>query len=416
MRVLFFAWTPLDPHAPVHGYGGGGWIEMLQRELNAKGVELGYTYLSETDEWYKYDGYSYYGVKSEKKSLKEKVLVGLNPKDISYEARRDAGYMQKFQKVIEDFNPDIIHVFGSEMCYGLITKYTEVPVVIHLQGILNVYWNAYLTPGVSLATYCLQSLNLKNIWSKYQQYWEWYRTCAREREILKNCKYFIGRTDWDKGCVSILAKGYRYFYGSEMLRTEYHNSLKREMPPKLTIVTTSSAAIYKGFDIILKTAKVLKERLGDDFIWKVFGNVEPKFYEKILHIKHEDVNVKLCGVGKPQEIVDTLSQSTLYFHSSYIENSPNSVCEAQLCGCPIIAQDVGGISSIVAHGEDGFLIPANDPYMGASRIIQLYEAKELNQRMGGESRKSAQKRHDREAIVTGLIETYKQIIESEAHE
>lgn len=413
MRVLFFAWTPLDPHAPTHGYGGGGWVGTLQKELNAKGIELGYTYLSDKDEWYKHDGYWYYKVKAEKKTLKEKTLVGLNPKNTYYEARRDHICLKKFQKVVEDFNPDIIHIFGSEQCYGLITKYTNKPVVIHLQGILNVYWNAYLTPGVSLATHCLQSLNPKNIWSRYQQYWEWYRTCAREREILKNCKYFIGRTDWDKGCVSLFSKGYKYYYGSEMLRDAFHKAPERQIPEKLSIVTTSSGAIYKGFDMILKTAKVLKEIIGDDFVWKVYGNVDPNFYEKHLKIRHEDVNIELCGVANANQLADSFSNCTLYFHPSYIENSPNSVCEAQLSGCPIIAQNVGGIDSLVKHGEEGFLVPSNDPYMATSRVLQLYEDKELNKRMGEASRRTATKRHDRDTIVSGLIHIYEQIIEIE---
>ena len=413
MRVLFFAWTPLDPQAPIHGYGGGGWVMTLQKELNARGIELGYTYLSDRDDWHKHDGYSYYGVKAEQKSLKEKILVGLNPRNTSFEAQRDEACMRRFQKVVEDFNPDIIHIFGSEQCYGLITKYTKVPIVIHLQGILNVYWNAYLTPGVSLSTYCLQDCNPKNVWARYQQYWEWYRVCAREREILRNCKYFIGRTEWDKGCASTLTKDYRYFYGSEMLRDAFHNAPERVQPDKLTIVTTSSAAVYKGYDMILKTAKILKDNIGDNFTWKVFGNVEPNFYEKLYGIKHEDVNVELCGVAKPAQLVEAFSSCTAYFHPSYIENSPNSVCEAQLSGCPVVACFIGGNESLVKHGEEGYLVPANDPYMAAARVLQLHNDRELNQRMGEASKQTASKRHDRETIAEGLIDIYKQIIKAE---
>lgn len=403
----------MDPHAPAHGYGGGGWIMPLQKELNARGIELGYTYLADNDDWHEHDGYHYYGVKAEKKSLKEKILVGLNPKNTYFEALRDDICLRKFQKVVEDFNPDIIHIFGSEQCYGLITKYTDVPVVIHLQGILNVYWNAYLTPGVSLSTYSLQDWNPKKNWARYQQYWEWYRVCAREREILQNCKYFIGRTDWDKGCASVLAKDYRYFYGSEMLRDAFHNAPERVQPERLTIVTTSSAAVYKGYDMVLKTAKVLKDNIGDNFTWKVYGNVAPEFYEKLQGIKHEDVCVELCGVAKPEQLVESFSKCTVYFHPSYIENSPNSVCEAQLSGCPVVACYIGGNDTLVKHGEEGYLVPANDPYMAAARVLQLHNDREINKRMGAASKQTASKRHDRERIASGLIDIFKQIIEIE---
>ena len=413
MRVLFFAWTSLDPHAPAHGYGGGGWIMTLQKELSDRGVELGYTYLADKDDWHKHDGYSYYAVKREKKSIKEKLLVGFNPKNTSFEIHRDDVCLKKFQKVVEDFKPDVIHVFGSEQCYGLITKYTKVPVVIHLQGILNVVWNAFLAPGVSLSTYCLQDWNPKMIWSRYQEYWEWYRTCAREREILRNCKYFIGRTDWDKGCASVLAKDYKYFYGSEMLRTEFHNAPDRVQPVKLTVVTTISPTIYKGYDMVLKTAKVLKDNIGDNFTWKIYGNIDPTFYENHIGIKHEDVCVELHGVATAKELAESLSKSTLYFHSSYIENSSNAVSEAQLSGCPVVACYIGGNDTLVKHGEEGYLIPANDPYMAASRVLQLHNDRGLNKRMGEASKETASKRHDRETIAEGLIDIFKQIIEIE---
>jgi glycosyltransferase involved in cell wall biosynthesis len=198
-----------------------------------------------------------------------------------------------------------------------------------------------------------------------------------------------------------------------MLRTEFHNAPERIQPEKLIIVTTISGALYKGYDIILKTAKILKDNIGDNFTWKVFGNVVPAFYEKMLGIKHEDVNVELCGVAKPSQLVEVFSNCTTYFHSSYIENSSNAISEAQLSWCPVVACYIGGNDTLVKHGEEGFLVPANDPYMAAARVIQLYENRELNKRMGEASKATASKRHDRETIVNGLIDIYKQIIEIE---
>ena len=45
------------------------------------------------------------------------------------------------------------------------------------------------------------------------------------------------------------------------------------------------------------------------------------------------------------------------FHSSYIENSPNSVGEAQMVGVPVVASRVGGTDSMVEHGKTGFMYP-----------------------------------------------------------
>lgn len=55
-------------------------------------------------------------------------------------------------KVIEDFKPDIIHVFGSEWGFGLVEKYVDIPVVIHMQGSLPPYVNASYPPGYNFFT------------------------------------------------------------------------------------------------------------------------------------------------------------------------------------------------------------------------------------------------------------------------
>ena len=58
--------------------------------------------------------------------------------------------ISKAVEIIEKFRPDIIHVFGSEWCFGLIAEYTEIPVVIHMQGSIPSYNNALLPPLYSI--------------------------------------------------------------------------------------------------------------------------------------------------------------------------------------------------------------------------------------------------------------------------
>ena len=49
-------------------------------------------------------------------------------------------------KVICDFNPDIIHVFGTEEVFSLIQNHTNIPVVIQIQGLMNPCFNNYFSP------------------------------------------------------------------------------------------------------------------------------------------------------------------------------------------------------------------------------------------------------------------------------
>ena len=71
-----------------------------------------------------------------------------------------------------------------------------------------------------------------------------------------------------------------------------------------------------------------------------------------------------------------MCQSTMYVHTAYIENSPNSICEAQIIGMPIISTMVGGIATLVRNGIDGDLLPANDPWLLANAIVELSKDKD----------------------------------------
>ena len=109
---------------------------------------------------------------------------------------------------------------------------------------------------------------------------------------------------------------------------------------------------------------------------------------------------------------ESITNSTVYVHPSYIDNSPNSVCEAQILGVPVIAANVGGLPSIINNGETGFLVPANDPYQMAYLIHLLQKDEILNQRIGENAHLQALKRHDRNTIIKQLLEVYDNILSS----
>ena len=224
--------------------------------------------------------------------------------------------------------------------------------------------------------------------------------------------HVIGRTEWDKQAAKLLSPTAQYHYGGEILRDVFYEESKRVIPKKLIISTTISFPTYKGYDVILKVANILKNELNLDFDWNVYGNIDPCFMEKITGLKHADVNVKLCGVASPQKLRDELLNSTLYFHSSYVENSPNSVCEAQILGIPVVASRVGGTDSLVEHGKTGFLYPVTDPYMAAYYIKYLVDNPKENVAIGNAAKQVATVRHNKKKIVDELMETYQEMIDT----
>lgn len=416
MRILWITATAgnyQSPHSCGGSYNGGGWISSMQNELaKCDDIKLGIAFCRNGEPAkVEQDGVVYYPIPHHTKSKKDKILDLFRLNDATRDEVLWPYYEQKFKEVIEDFKPDVIHIFGSELYHGLAARVAgNIPMALHIQGLLSLSIYIYLPPSVSKWQYYMSGKGLKGKYHNYQYLAYWHRSVHREKAILKAVPHVIGRTDWDRQALAVLNPKAKYHYGGEILRDVFYEKKDRQIPKDRPVIsTTISFPTYKGYDVILKVANILKNEIGMDFEWNVYGNVQPDFMEKHTGLKHDNLNVNLKGVASAEQLRDALVNSTLYFHSSYIENSPNSVGEAQLIGVPVVASRVGGTDSMVEHGKTGFLYPVTDPYMAAYYIKRLVENQKENISMGKAAREVALVRHDKQAIVENLLKIYDEI-------
>lgn len=412
MKVLWFVQENFDPSREKGGYNGAGWISSLRNEIIKKeGIDLALAFFSNESKKGTANGVRFYSMLTPILSSLKKIRFRLKKQYSKEEEALWPNYRAELLKVLDDFKPDVIQIFGSENKYGLVASVTKIPIVLHIQGIVSPCLNAYLPPFVSKLDYYLKDgLNPIKFFKNVFQLYNWKMLAHCEEENLKNIQYYLGRTTWDYRIVKLFNSNATYFHCNEILRHSFYaNDMKRQIPSKLKIVSTISIPLYKGYDLILKAANQLCS-LNIDFEWIVFGNVSPSFIEVKLGIKHENVHVKLFGVASEKQIKEELLSSTVYVHPSYIDNSPNSVCEAQMCGVPVIATNVGGVCSIVEDGVTGYLVPANDPYQMAFLIKTLFDNPILNVKMGDKERLVALERHNRKNICENLYNNYCKII------
>lgn len=406
MRILWFSVTPslFNPHS--NGHNGGGWIASLEQIVRKnKDIELGVAF-NFPDNGFKYenDGVSYYPIMEEKRSFIGKLLGK------SDDRNRTIKYLQ----IIKDFKPDLIQIFGSENEFGAICRLTKIPVVIHMQGCIPPCHNALFPVGMKKSDFLLKkglSLSYRIIGLRSERAFR--KRAEMEIETIQSCHYFMGRTEWDKSLIELFNQNAIYFHCEEALRDSFINSSKRwkySDRKKKTIISVISRPWYKGCDLILKTAALLKRFTDIDFEWRVYGVPEMRFYESVYGIKANEVNVHPMGTASKEELVDALCSASCYVHTSYIDNSPNSICEAQILGVPVIATNVGGISSIINNGVDGILFPANAPYTAASLIKKVVADDVLPNTLSSNARKRATDRHNPTNIGNRLVDIYETII------
>lgn len=319
-------------------------------------------------------------------------------------------------EIVKKVQPDLIHVFGNEWPYGLIAENIEIPVVIHIQGSIIPYFNANYPPGYNYLTICkYQLLSLRKCFRMYKAYKRNQSRVAMEYRVWKAVHFYMGRTCWDKSLVKTLSPNSLYYHIDEALREQFMKTKRKwnfKKDGKIRLITTGMSTFWKGPDMLLKTAHILKV-LGVDFEWNVIGLLHSdikNIIEKKEGLEFSNNNVYILGIKQADELIDLLCQSTFYVHTAYIDNSPNSICEAQYLGLPVISTHVGGIETLLENGQNGILVPANDPWRMAYEIINLSQNDDLILEYSSRSMACARNRHNPQKILSDLIKSYKDII------
>lgn len=417
LRVLWFTLTPSLYEVGGHHYHGCGWIESLEALIaKESSIDLAVSFFHKNDsQKVEKEQTTYYPIL--RKSVRSNPVKAVINNWRGLETIPD--YDAQFKTIIADFNPDVIHVFGTESTFGNLPELTDVPVVIHLQGILNPIVNAYFPPGHSPADFRQSKFHFREnligssagfTIKKYEN------RAAREQHIFAKAEHVMGRTHWDKMMVSLFNSGINYHHVDEVLRPPFYkvtSDTNTSDSGIFEIVSTLSPTVYKGIDVILKTARELKKLINLDVNWTIVGldadDPMLKHFEHKIGVHHKAISIQCVGRKNPEELISLLTRADFYVHPTYIDNSPNSVCEAQIVGTPVIACDVGGVSSLISHNETGLLVPANGVFELVHYINMLANDNHLSSQLGSKAKAIALQRHNPTAVVGQVLEVYKKM-------
>jgi D-inositol-3-phosphate glycosyltransferase len=83
--------------------------------------------------------------------------------------------------------------------------------------------------------------------------------------------------------------------------------------------------------------------------------------------------------------------------------------EAQACGAPVIAAEVGGLRYVVDDGISGFLVEGHDPGDHAERVLELLRDPALAARMGAAAVERS-RRFSWDATAEGMLSVYREVV------
>jgi len=112
----------------------------------------------------------------------------------------------------------------------------------------------------------------------------------------------------------------------------------------------------KGLDILIRALAALKD------IRLLIAGDGPE-HDRLLHMAQQlkGSDIELLGNIAPIQLQRLMLESTALVVPSRFEGLGLVALEAMSCGCPVIASDVGGLKEIIVDGQNGLLVPPEDP-------------------------------------------------------
>jgi len=416
MRVLWFTTTPSHGATFLnHKDVGCSWIESLESSLTKKeDIQLGIAFLwsGKKTQSYKIDRTWYY-------PITPKVVKGKLRKFYSRWSHKITvkENVPEYLKVVKEFAPDIIHIFGTENDYGMMIPEIDVPCVIHIQGSLimcNHKWYSGLTKS-DVFSYSGKWQLLKGH-GLFHSYLTFKKAADRERVIFKNSRYFAGRTDWDRRLTTTLSPAATYFHCDEMMRPVFYlHRWAQHTRKHYIIISVIRNVIYKGLETVYETKGMLDSLFpGLQITWKIVGVSEQDEIAFLVQRKYRGAwakaGIQLLGPLQENELLNEMLNADLFVHPSHIENSSNGLCEAMLLGMPALATYAGGTSSLLTDKEEGLLVQDGDPYSLAGAIAELIRKRDYAKGLGTKARARAIARHDPAKIVDEVMNIYSSVI------
>ncbi len=357
----------------------------------------------------------------------------------------------RFQEILADFQPDLIHCFGTEYPHTLaLVKAFGRPerTLIGIQGLCAVYaehFRADLPAQVWNKTTFRDIVKHDNLRLQQQKY---VQRGVYEKEAIRLTGHVTGRTPWDKKYTQEWNPNATYHFMNETLRANFYAGMwSLENCHRHRIFVSQGDYPIKGLHYLLKALpKILQKHpdaevcIAGNSIVKtsmerglsgIKGYIKLESYgryiRKLLLQKVTIQGQELClkdrvtflGSLTADEMKQAYLEAGVFLCPSSIENSPNSVGEAMLLGMPVVCANVGGISGIfrgVTVGSDmvtadGFFYPVADTEALANAVTAALQGDDSVHQMCMNARVHALQTHDPKSNYQRLLEIYQTLME-----
>ncbi len=359
------------------------------------------------------DGVTYYGFKE----------------DLDHPEIYDGTVENRFHVILDDFKPDVVHIFGAEFPHALamIRAFGHPErVLLGIQGICSAIAEEYMA---NLPEEVQKSATLRDKLkedSLLQQQEKFKIRGEHEREAIMLAGNITGRTAFDKEHTGKINPAARYFKMNETMRPAFYEGKWDEKEAEAHSIFLSQGDYpLKGLHFMLEAMPAILEKYPDAHLYVAGNNIigrskskypyflrasaYGKYIKSLISKKRLKKKVTMIGMLSEEEMKRQFLESSVFVCPSIVENSPNSVGEAMLLGVPVVAARTGGIPDLIKENKDGLLFEKGNPADLARCILQIWDEPVIAAVYGDNARAHARQTHDADTNYRRLLEIYNTI-------
>ena len=294
-------------------------------------------------------------------------------------------------RIIDQVNPDLIHLFGAENPrYGaaVLDCDPRIPVLVTIQGFIHrqrIFHPSYNTRI----------------------------RCQYEEKVIKHCKHFSG--DYEAESVvrrfNPAVQSYKslYFPVNEAL-------VYKTEPQPITYDVLFAGALTKpkGFGDFLELVRLLKQA-KPNIIAGVVGYAHA-YAEAIPFIEKHELQENVIWLGRfpsQEDLFKAYRQSKLFIAPTYNDCFASTLRENMLLGTPCVAYRTGGIPYANRNGDENIvLIDPGDVKGLFERVLQLLNKDTERAEISVRAKTFAQQEFSLQANVEIIKKEYERLLDT----
>jgi glycosyltransferase involved in cell wall biosynthesis len=328
--------------------------------------------------------------------------------------------------VVKTFAPDIIHVWGTESYWGVLTAkgLLKGRVILEMQGLRSAIRKVF-HGNLSLREQ-LGCVGIKEILrgSTIPQKRRQLRAgIVVEREVVSSHRFITVQSSWMEAQVRDVNPSATVFHNDCALRRPFDTDRAWGYSGKPTIFCSAAYPFpLKGLHVAVRALARLKPVFPSVEL-RIAGELKRSGLRRdgyIAWVEREarrlfvDGNISWLGPLVADDIVTELLGSSAFVLPSFIENHPLSLAEAMALGVPSVVSFAGGAPSLAFDGISALFFTPGDETMCAFQLRRAIENPVLARQLSERARETAAARNASGRILRQQVDIYRQVMNASA--